>query len=304
MDIMDYASGVSMQNEPEAGYLPETFGDKRVVVLDSVTHAVAHIAAEGPRPGKEVFVNASYAGVYAAQFIESAQPAGWIGVDGGIGKDGAGIAGLWYFEALALPAAAGDINTIELGNGIDMYENGIISRVNGTAESLGIHPGMPLSEAASLMVRRPDEIALLNPTGRHVILTNESGRSIIATNSIVNALPEDQGRNVLCCAGHAGRSVTDYVINARPIGFIFSDGGIGKNDAGIACLPAASEAGIPGAAVSVMSACLGNGLSTYRDGVLSAVNEAATKLGIAVGDTARAAAAVMLAAADNADPAE
>ena len=296
MELSEYSAGVGIQHEPETGHIATELAGNRIVVFDSVTHVARHVAAEGIRPLTEIIVNASYTGVYAAQFVRNAQPKGWIGIDCGIGKDGAGIAGLWYFEALGIPAASANIDTVEVGNGLDLFENGIISRVNQAATSVGVGEGMTVAAAAQLMLEAPVDFDLVNPTGRRVIHTNASGCSIVAVNSIINALPEDRDTNVLCCAGHAGRSVSEYVVNASPKAFIFSDGGMGKNRAGIACLADADSIGIPGAAVAVQSALLGNGESTYRDGVISAVNNCAADLGVTVGMTARAASLLLLQA--------
>src|SRR5690625_4199627 len=133
-------------------FFPAEHDGRRVVVLDSATHAHRHAAAGGGRPQQDVVVNASYAGVYCARLLEETKPRGTIGIDCGIGKDGAGIAGLWYFEALGIPAAAADVMTIELGNGRTLWEDGILSRVNGPAAAAGLHPGQSVQEAARLLV--------------------------------------------------------------------------------------------------------------------------------------------------------
>ena len=50
----------------------------------------------------------------------------------------------------------------------------------------------------------------------------------------------------------------------------------------------------PAAAVSAASARIGDALSTYRDGVVSAANAAALALGVRPGITAKEAARLML----------
>lgn len=267
---------------------------RRVVVLDSATHSHRHVASAGVNPGKEVIVNASYAGVYCARLIDEAKPLATIGIDCGIGKDGAGIAGLWYFEALGVPAAAADINTVEVGNGEDLYENGVISRVNGYAEALGVRPGHKVSEAAGILLLAPEGTAALDSTNREVVLEGPSGHSVVCTNSIADALPEDKDTNVLCTAGHTGRSVVDYITGFRPYGFICSDGAVGKNGSGLTALEPANDAGIPGAAVSAATARMGDGHSTYFDGVISAVNQLAADAGVRIGQTAKEAASILV----------
>jgi hypothetical protein len=117
---------------------------------------------------------------------------------------------------------------------------------------------------------------------------------VVCTDSIAFALPEDRDRNVLCTAGHTGRSVVDYFRRFRPWGFICSDGGIGKNRSGISALDEVDADGIAGASVDAMSARMGDGQSTYFDGVISAMNRTAHAKGVRVGQPAREAAALLL----------
>src|SRR5215217_7589673 len=98
----------------------------RVLVFDSATYVQDHVAHE-PHTAGDVVVNAAYTGVLCARMVMSARPRAAIGLDCAIGKDGAGIAGLWFYEALGVPAAAADVMTAEMGNGDDLYQNGIVS---------------------------------------------------------------------------------------------------------------------------------------------------------------------------------
>lgn len=262
-------------------------------VFDSATHVESFVAAKNPKPGA-VVVAASYAGVLCARMVMSARPMAAIGLDCAIGKDGAGIAGLWYYEALNVPAAAVDTRTAEMGNGTDQYENGIISRVNDQAQRLGLAPGMTVKEAVDAILTGSKAPANFDTTRRLVVHTNDQGRSIVCTDSIAFALPEDKDRNVLCTAGHTGRSVIEYFRNYRPWAFICSDGGIGKNNSGISALEAIEADGIVGASVDALTARMGDGQSTYFDGIISAANKHAMAKGVRIGQTAREAALLML----------
>jgi len=264
----------------------------RTLVFDSATHVEAYVAAH-PCQG-DVVVNASYSGVLCARMVMSARPRAVIGLDCAIGKDGAGIAGLWYYEALGVPAAATDTMTAEMGNGPDLYDNGVISRVNDAAQRLGIAPGMRVRDVAEAFKTGALKPATFDPARRLVIETNAQGRSIVCTDSIAFALPEDRERNVLCTAGHTGRSVVDYFRQFRPWAFICSDGGIGKNQSGISALQDVEADGIAGASVDALTARMGDGQSTYFDGVISAANSVAQAKGVRVGQTAREAAALLL----------
>jgi len=270
-----------------------TLAAGRVLVFDSATYVESHVAAT-PGTAGDVVVNASYSGVLCARMVMSARPRAAIGLDCAIGKDGAGIAGLWYYEALGVPAAAADVMTAEMGNGADLYDNGVVSRVNDAAQALGIAPGMPVSDAARCLLTGERKPGSFDPARRLVVHTGPSGRSIVCTDSIAYALPEDRERNVLCTAGHTGRSVVGYFRDFRPWAFICSDGGIGKNDSGLSALEAVEPDGIPGASVSALSARMGDGRSTYFDGVISAANRLARDKGVQVGQPAQEAALLLL----------
>ncbi|MFO1377929.1 MAG: hypothetical protein U1F14_13110 [Steroidobacteraceae bacterium] len=261
----------------------------RVVCVDS-----AYDVDERNRD-RDVVVTASYCGVLCARFVAAHRPRGAIGVDCGIGLDGAAIAGLWYYEALDLPAAAVDVMTVELGNGRDVHSNGVVSRFNEPARRCGVRVGMPVEKVAWLMLERR-EPAALPPTAitNRVTVANQGDHAIVCTDSIAFALPEDRERNVLCTGGHTGRSAVPYLRAARPLGFICSDGGGGRNRSGVVGLEIVAADGLAGAAVDVRTARMGDGLSTYQDGVISAVNGPARDHGVEVGMRARDAALRLL----------
>ena len=245
----------------------------------------------GANRERDVTINASYSGVLPARFIGECAPRATIGVDCAIGRDGAGIAGLWYLEALGIPAAAADVQTLELGNGIDMYESGVISVVNQPARGCGVRPRDSVRGAAHRLLEGDPVLAsAAATTNRTTMRTAPDGRAIVCTDSIAFGLPEDCRRNVLCTAGHTGISAVSYLRAVQPRGFICSDGGRGKNDAGIAALAIVQRDGLPGATVDARTARMGDGLSTYHDGEISACNELARDLGIQPGEPAADAA--------------
>jgi hypothetical protein len=267
----------------------------RILTFDSATFVPGFYSDRNAN--RDVIVAASYAGVLCARMIARFKPIGAIGLDCAIGKDGAGIAGLWFYEALNVPAAAADVMTAEMGNGRDLHDEGVVSRVNELAETLGVRCGMTVAEAALIMHRNEQTLGsqqFADNERREVIFTNAVGRSIVCTDSIAFARDEDAGCNVLCTAGHTGRSVIGYIADAAPWGFICSDGGIGKNRSGVTALEPANEAGIAGASVDALTARMGDGHSTYFDGVISAHNERAAAKGVRVGMTARDAARLLV----------
>ncbi len=68
---------------------------------------------------------------------------------------------------------------------------------------------------------------------------------------------------------------------------------MGKDDAGISRLPRLDELGVAAATVSSRSARIGDGRSTYQEGVVSHVNRRAERLGVAPGMRARDAVATV-----------
>ncbi len=264
-------------------------GRGSVVAMDSAYHVAAH------NQGRDVCVNSSYCGVLPARFIAEHSPRGAIGMDCGIGPEGSAIAGLWYLEALGIPAAVADVMTAHLGDGVHLYENGLVSFCNQPAADCGVRPGMSVRVAAEAMLENdPVPASASEITNRTVMYTARDGREVVATDSIAFALPTDAGRNVLVTAGHTGRSAVPYLRRASPAGFVCSDGGRGLDDSGTAGLFIVEDDGLAGATVDARRARMGSGLSHYHDGVISACNSLAAARGVEVGMPCPQAARLML----------
>src|ERR1700722_5300056 len=101
-----------------------------VVLADSVTRL-------GPEDGGKVLIGASHGGLYAANIAVRAGLRAVILNDAGLGKDGAGIAGLAYLDEFGMAAATIGYDTARIGDGRDMAARGVISRVNAAAARLG-----------------------------------------------------------------------------------------------------------------------------------------------------------------------
>jgi hypothetical protein len=217
-----------------------------------------------------------------------------IAVDCGVGPAGASIAGLWYLEALNIPAAVADVMTVRLGDGADLYHHGVVSFVNRPALDCGVVTGMPVREAARVLLERdPAAPAAAEVTNRTIVDAGPDGRLVVCTDSIAFGLAEDV-RNVLVTAGHTGRSAVPYLQRVSPFGFICSDGGKGRDEAGVAGLHAVAAFGLAGATVDARLARMGDGLSSYHDGVVSAVNSIAAGAGVRVGMPAAHAARLLI----------
>ena len=284
--------GDLLESEPHPQEVVVEEGGRRVVTMDSARYV------DASNTDHDVVVAASYIGVLPARLMAPHRPRAVIGHDGGIGKDAAGIQGLYYLEALGIPAVAADGATAELGNGQDLYDEGIVSRVNILAEQCGVTRGMPVAEAARLLLTTdPSDTEVGTKVRREVVETSPTGRQVVVTDSIIFARPEDRDRNVLVTAGHTGRSGASFLLEFRPWGFICSDGGGGKNDSGTAGLAIVEEHGLAGASVSALTAAIGDARSSYDDGIIAACNEPARRRGVTIGMPAKQAAHLLLAEA-------
>ncbi|MBD3917041.1 hypothetical protein IEZ25_20675 [Nocardioides hwasunensis] len=265
-------------------------GDAHVVAVDS-----AYDVHEVNR-GRDVVVNASYSGVLPARFLADKAPAGSIGLDCGIGPQGASIAGLWYLEARDLPAATVDVSGVVLGDGVDVWTHGRISFLNQPARDLGVREGQAVEEAARAMlsgaVVAPSSASEV--TNRRTMIEHPSGRAVVCTDSIAFGLPEDRATNVLVTAGHTGRSAVPYLEKFMPHAFICSDGGMGRERSGVAALPVLGAQNVPGAAVDARTARMGDALSSWDTGVISAVNDLAREAGVTEGMSCREAAQLLV----------
>ncbi len=128
-----------------------------------------------------------------------------------------------------------------------------------------------------------------------IIIKQSGNRKIVVADSAA-AMDESTKGDVFVDGSHCGINVGEITIHSGVGAMIGNDAGLGKNDAGIVALKMCDEHGIPAAAVAAMSAKIGNGRSTYEQGKISVVNEAAKKLGVSVGMSAKEAADKLLEA--------
>lgn len=266
--------------------------DGRIVVTDSLTYSDARITTA------DIVVGGSFAGEYPVAFALRCGAKGVIGNAAGVGKDDSGIAGLAVADRYDVPCVAVSELSARLADGPDVYQNGVVSHANRAAEALGVRVGLPCVETAQhLLAAQPGEIGraseLVNAE-REIVWQGPEG-SVAAMASVGLANANNTGQ-VICAGSHLGLVTWRYVTGyAFPVaGVICSDCGVGKDDSGIAGLEPLAEAGLPAAAVSHRTARIGEGRSTYADGVVSHANRVARQAGIRPGQSAREAAALML----------
>ena len=262
------------------------------LVIDSVTRFA-------PDAAGRVCVGASHGGVYAAYLCAKAGLRGAVLHDAGIGRDGAGIAGLAFLDALAVPAAAIDHRSAVIGDGADCMARGRLSRVNAASEALGLRAGMAVREAAALLLDRAPPAARQPPPARESRFRLEGfgAAPVWALDSA--SLLADSDRGTVCAMGSHGNVLggrPETAAKAEVFAALFNDAGLGPAGPGATRLPALDARGIAAATVSAASARIGDGRSTAADGVLSRVNATAERLGLLEGMSAPAALALLASA--------
>jgi hypothetical protein len=258
-----------------------------IVTADSITRI------EGEAAGA-VVVNGSHGGIYAAYLAARLGAAAAIFNDAGVGRDGAGIGGLDYLEALGVPAATIGHDTARIGDGADMLARGIITHANPLARASGVRPGMSCHDAAAALQRAQPARRDPPPALEGAFLVVDERPQVWALDSASLVAPEHFDAIVLT-GSHGGllggRPETALKYDVRAA--FYNDAGIGIDEAGVSRLPALDRRGIAAATVSAESARIGDARSTFEDGVLSRVNAHAAALGLAPGMTARAAVALL-----------
>ncbi|MGN6101286.1 MAG: hypothetical protein ACTHOR_09070 [Devosia sp.] len=101
--------------------------------------------------------------------------------------------------------------------------------------------------------------------------------------------------NVIVSGSYGGEYNAWHAAKWGIRGVILNDCGVGRNDAGIKGLPYLDRIGLAGATVDAFTAHIADGEHMLAHGIISHVNEAARRLGCAVGQTAAACAERMKA---------
>lgn len=239
-----------------------------ILTADSVTELDA-------RHRGAVLVAGSHGGRIAAYYASRAGVHAVILNDAGIGKDGAGIAGVAALESVGMAAAAADCATARIGDGADTLSRGVISRANKLAAACGVAPGMPVRDAAVRLTQAPQPQGTLASPGEGRF---EVQPGIWAIDSVGLARPEDAGQVLIFGshgALHGARVETAIPVPARAAAF--HDAGAKEED--MTRLPVLAARGIPAVTVATMSARIGEARSMWETGTISFANAPAAALG-------------------------
>jgi uncharacterized protein YunC (DUF1805 family) len=256
-------------------------------VCDSATQLVA--AARG-----RVAVCGSHGGVYPAWLAARAGVRAVLFNDAGIGRSSSGVGGLYWLGGLGIPACAVDHQSARIADGADMLAAGILSTVNETAAALGCRPGQHCREAVAHLAHAhaPAHRAIPDIGETRAAIAHAGHRRAWALDSMSLVEPRD-ARSIVVTGSHGGLlgGKPDAMLAVDVFGAFFNDAGGGKDGAGFARLPVLDGRGIVAACVWCGSARIGDGRSTWEDGILSHVNGTGARLGLVEGMSTRAALA-------------
>lgn len=209
--------------------------------------------------------------------------------DAGLGLDESGIASLQLFDQLGLPAAAVGHETARVGDAEDMLARGRLTRVNLAAKALGVRPGMATADALALL-ETAASVAYAAPRAEEArgTLDHGTGRTVLLVDSASLVGPGDAG-SIVVTGSHGGLVGGDRAAALRTDAFaaVFHDAGIGIDQAGIGRLPVLDERGIAGLVADGMTCRIGDARSVFMNGIVSACNETAAKLGALPGMAVR-----------------
>jgi hypothetical protein len=111
------------------------------------------IAAIAPAHEGAIVLTGSHGGQSAGEYALKFPLHAVLFNDAGIGKDEAGVVALAMLQAKGIPAAAIAHTTGRIGDALDMWSHGYLSRVNAAAEQAGLEEGMSAREATRRLAK-------------------------------------------------------------------------------------------------------------------------------------------------------
>lgn len=249
-----------------------------IIIRDSITDA--SVQDEG-----RVVICGSHGGKFTGALASEFNLRAVLFFDAGFGLNRAGVAGIEALDSIAMAAAAIDVGSAPIGDATYAASNGRLSFINKTAISLGLMPGMLVSEASERLTSARVPVSCLPPLEETFgKVTTSHGLDVHLLDSASMVGPQHEGQIVIT-GSHGGLVGGDpnRALKANARFAAFNDAGIGKDEAGIARLSALDKKKIPAVTVSCNTAEIGSALSTYSSGVISRMNRAALRLGMGQG---------------------
>ncbi|MFT3820339.1 MAG: hypothetical protein QM750_22445 [Rubrivivax sp.] len=117
----------------------------RLVAADSITMVA-------PEDEGAVVVSGSHGGVSSGAYALAVPLRLAVFNDAGVGKDEAGIAALAMLQAQGRAGATVSHVSARIGDALDAWEHGVLSRLNEAALALGLRAGQRLREALPVLI--------------------------------------------------------------------------------------------------------------------------------------------------------
>ena len=228
----------------------------------------------------------SHGGISSGRYAAQLGLRGVVLDDAGVGKDEAGIESLPYLNDLGLPAAAVDNETARIGDGVSMSQ-GVVSHVNDLAADCGCEPGQAAIDCAAAMSDAGVDPVRADVDSELTRKQVTDGGTPVWTLDSIGQISGDHEGAIIVTGSHGERFAGEFdsYVRADVAGITLFDAGVGKDDAGIGRLRTMNDRGIPAATVDVDSARIGDSTSALDTGVVSHVNDLASALGVAPGDS-------------------
>lgn len=254
-------------------------GGRQVVVADTIT-------VLGAEHSGAVVVCASHGGISSGEFALRYPYAGVLFNDAGIGKDGAGVAGILALDAHGLASAGVDSASAEIGLGDDTWENGMISIANKTAMARGVVAGMGVKSAADVLASVPLPMPAIVGAARPAALFR--GRVLVRDFSVslcdsISMIDDSDAGQIVVSGSHGAAVSAVYALRHRPRMVFFNDAAVGKNRAGIRSLELLAEQGVAAGAVTHVSARIGDARDAFESGIIGHLNEPGRRCGLTIG---------------------
>lgn len=144
--VVDTASFLEMDIALPVPRIVSTNGSACVVLLASTSQLTSG-------HDRDVIVTGSHGGKVSGRAVKYPVAAAFFN-DAGVGKDEAGISRLSMLDDQGIAGVAVDYRTAEIGDAEDTFRSGLVSHVNHIAGLLAVEVGMPVRQAAMLLLNR------------------------------------------------------------------------------------------------------------------------------------------------------
>jgi hypothetical protein len=245
------------------------------VVLHSITRVV-------PAHAGRVVVTGSHGGIFAAAVALRYGVDAVLFNDASGGKDGAGVAGIEWLDRYGVAAAAVAHLSAPIGDGEATLRTGVLVVVNEAAHARGCRAGQTAADAAAVLGETAGLQPRVAPEGIDVTEARHAVRpGVVALDSVSLVTPGDRHEIVVtgshgALLGGDPASAVKFDVRAA----VYNDAGRGPDGRGTTRLPVLAARGIPAVTVSAESARIGDGRSTYADGIVTVANEPARAAGV------------------------